>query len=78
MGCFQELCRRWEQYVLDHQAYTGSFEQCKSWVVAMRRKLQSQADVKGDKRSVQERIEKLQVCDEIYASNWSRVVKRCH
>lgn len=58
---FQELCRRWEQYVLDHQAYIGSFDQCKSWVVSMRKKLQSQSDVKGDKRSVQERIEKLQV-----------------
>jgi len=46
---------------LDHQAYMGSFDQCKSWVVNMRKKLQSQSDVKGDKRSVQEHIEKIQV-----------------
>ena len=57
----QELCRRWEQYVLDHQAYTASFDQCKGWVVSMRKKLASQSDVKGDKRTVQERIEKLKV-----------------
>ena len=57
----QELCRRWEQYVLDHQAYTASFDQCKGWVVNMRKKLATQSDVKGDKRTVQERIERLKV-----------------
>ena len=47
--------------MLDHQAYTASFDQCKGWVVSMRKKLASQSDVKGDKRTVQERIEKLKV-----------------
>ena len=52
--------------MLDHQAYTASFEQCKGWVVSMRKKLETQSDVKGDKRTVQERIEKLKVGKDCY------------
>ncbi|KAL3874932.1 hypothetical protein ACJMK2_037884 [Sinanodonta woodiana] len=56
----KELCRRWEQYVLDHQAYESSFKQCKNWIHEMRNKLSAHSDVSGDKRLVQERIQKLQ------------------
>jgi nesprin-1 len=57
----KELCRRWEQYVLDHQAYNDSFNQCKSWIQEMRNKLQVRTDVSGDRKAVQERLAEVQV-----------------
>ncbi|KAK3090120.1 hypothetical protein FSP39_009339 [Pinctada imbricata] len=56
----KELCRRWEQYVLDHQAYAASFDQCKSWLSDMRKKLQLLTDTSGDRRIIQERLAQIQ------------------
>jgi len=53
---FQELCRRWEQYTLDHQAYQASFDQCKAWLGDMRKKLQAQSDTSGDRQIIQGRL----------------------
>lgn len=57
----KELCRRWEQYVLDHQSYNETFNQCKSWIQEMRNKLQARTDVSGDRKAVQERLAEVQV-----------------
>ncbi|KAL5008450.1 hypothetical protein ScPMuIL_014031 [Solemya velum] len=56
----KELCRRWEQYVLDHQAYTCSYDQCKKWLVDMREKMFAMGETSGDRKVIQERLVKLQ------------------
>ena len=57
----KELCRRWEQYVLDHQTYNESFSQCKTWLQEIRNKLQTHTDISGDRKAVQERLSEVQV-----------------
>ncbi|KAH9507320.1 hypothetical protein Btru_056905, partial [Bulinus truncatus] len=56
----KELCRRWEQYVLDHESYIQSYDQCKTWLNQMKRKVSSVLDTSGDKTSVQERLRQVQ------------------
>jgi hypothetical protein len=58
---FQELCRRWDQYVLDHQAYNSAFDQCKSWLSEMRKKLHHLSDTSGDRKVIQDRLSLVQV-----------------
>ena len=59
--CLQELCRRWEQFVLDHQAYIQAFEQCRAWLGQMKGKVSAVVDTSGDKSTVQERLAQVQV-----------------
>ncbi|XP_025103982.1 nesprin-1-like isoform X4 [Pomacea canaliculata] len=57
----KELCRRWEQYVQDHQTYIETFEQCRTWLNEMEAKVSDVLDTSGDKSTIQERLNKVQV-----------------
>ncbi|XP_076442566.1 muscle-specific protein 300 kDa-like isoform X3 [Babylonia areolata] len=56
----KELCRRWEQYALDHQAYTQSFEACRAWLTNMEARVSSVLDIHGDKTTIQDRLTNVQ------------------
>ncbi|KAK0046935.1 nesprin-1, partial [Biomphalaria pfeifferi] len=55
----KELCRRWGQYVADHQTYNQDYEQCKTWLNQMKRKVANILDTSGDKTTVQERLKQV-------------------
>ena len=57
----QELCRRWEQYVLDHQAYLQSFDDCRAWLTDMQSRVSDVLDTSGDKTTIQDRLSIVQV-----------------
>ncbi|XP_041353316.1 nesprin-1-like isoform X4 [Gigantopelta aegis] len=56
----KELCRRWEQYVLDHESYITSFDQCRTWLRDMKDKVSAVMDVSGDKGTIQDRLKRVQ------------------
>ncbi|RUS81756.1 hypothetical protein EGW08_010510, partial [Elysia chlorotica] len=56
----KELCRRWEQFVLDHQAYIQAFDQCRTWLGQMKGKVATVVDTSGDKDTVQDRLAQVQ------------------
>ncbi|KAK7104412.1 hypothetical protein V1264_019133 [Littorina saxatilis] len=56
----KELCRRWEQYVLDHQAYIQSFDSCRAWLNDMETRVSNILDTSGDKTTIQDRLSKVQ------------------
>lgn len=47
--------------MLDHQAYNSSFDQCKSWLSEMRKKMHQLSDTSGDRRVIQDRLSLVQV-----------------
>lgn len=56
----QELCHSWERYVLDHRAYTQSFDKCRTWLAQMKQKMTSVVHTNGDKSTVQDRLDAVQ------------------
>ncbi|ESO86156.1 hypothetical protein LOTGIDRAFT_167389 [Lottia gigantea] len=56
----KELIRRWEQYVIDHQSYSESFEHCKNWLIDMRSKINDVIETNGDKHTIQQRLTRVQ------------------
>ncbi|CAL1544282.1 unnamed protein product [Lymnaea stagnalis] len=56
----KELCRRWEQYVIDHQSYMEVFDQCRDWLAQMKKKVSNVVDTSGDKTTVQDRLRLVQ------------------
>ena len=47
--------------MLDHQAYMESFDQCRAWLAVMKDKVARVIDTSGDKSTVQDRLQVVQV-----------------
>ncbi len=61
LACLQELLRRWEQFVNEHQTYCNSQLTCSEWQKDLANRLSSCIATNGDKYAIQNRLGKLQV-----------------
>ena len=57
----QDLEKRWQQYVTDHEVYDHTYHDCEAWLTDMQHRLESCANTDGDKFAVQNKLDKLQV-----------------
>lgn len=57
----QDLLKRYEQHVMDHEQYAESFTEAATWLQNTRDKLSVCSDTSGDKYTIQSQLEKLQV-----------------
>ena len=62
MFLLQELVRRWEQYVADHEKYEDAYHNCSEWQKDQASKLRSCTSTEADKVTLGNRLAKLQVC----------------
>ena len=59
---FQERVQQYEGFVADHQQYNDAYNQCIEWLNTIREKLSLCADIAGDRHTIQNRLDKIQVC----------------
>ncbi len=59
---FQDLEKRWQQYVTDHESYEQKYHDCDAWITDLQHRLESCASSDGDKFAIQSKLDKLQVC----------------
>ena len=52
---------RYETYIHDHQQYHNAYTECSEWLAVMQEKLALCSDVTGDRFTVENRMERLQV-----------------
>ena len=64
---FQEMLRRWEQMVAEHQVYDEAALQCQEWQKDVQDRLHSCTSTEGDKFALQNRLGKLQVNQKSYS-----------
>jgi len=57
----QESLRRWEQFVLDHQNYDDTYQNCTGWQKDIRNRLINCTITEGDKFSLQTKLARIQV-----------------
>ena len=53
--------QQYEGFVADHQQYNDSYNQCIEWLNSIREKLSLCADIAGDRHTIQNRLDKIQV-----------------
>ena len=58
---FQERVQQYEGFVADHQQYNDAYNQCIEWLNTIREKLSLCADIAGDRHTIQNRLDKIQV-----------------
>ena len=60
--CFdQERVQQYEVFVADHQQYNDAYNNCIEWLNGIREKLSMCSDVSGDRHTIQNRLDKIQV-----------------
>ena len=57
----QDLEKRWQQYVTDHEVYDHTYHDCEAWLTDIQQRLESSASTEGDKFAVQNKLDKLLV-----------------
>lgn len=60
---FQERVTQYEGFVADHQQYNDAYNQCIEWLNSIREKLSLCADIAGDRHTIQNRLDKIQVTE---------------
>ena len=53
--------QQYEGFVADHQQYNDAYNQCIEWLNTIREKLSLCADIAGDRHTIQNRLDKIQV-----------------
>ena len=59
----KELLRRWETYTTDHEVYETSYQACVAWQTDFKQRIETCGTPDGDKHAVQQKLEKMQVCN---------------
>ena len=59
----QDLEKRWQQYVTDHEVFDHTYHDCEAWLNDIQHRLESCSNTDGDKFAIQNKLEKLQVSD---------------
>ena len=57
----QERVANYETFVSEHQEYYTEHSDCVQWLITIQERLDSYADSTGDKHTVQNRLDRLQV-----------------
>ena len=57
----QDLEKRWQQYVTDHDVYDHTYHDCEAWLADIQHRLESCSNTDGDKFTIQNKLDKLQV-----------------
>ena len=63
----QELIKRWDQYVNDHDRYDQSYATTTEWLEDLSQRYNSCIDTTTDKYTTESKLSKLQVC---YIDKW--------